>query len=41
MYQELRLDLILNTLRSLQARISERFPGSGLSRVAGELTGHG
>lgn len=41
MYQELRLDLILNTLRTLESRIAERFPGSGLSRVAGELTGAG
>jgi hypothetical protein len=38
MYQELRLDRILETLRSLQGRIDGRFPGSGLGRVAGELT---
>lgn len=41
MYQELRLDLILDTLRTLESRIAERFPGSGLSRVARELTGAG
>src|SRR5690606_12369523 len=37
MYQELRLDQILETLRNLHSRIAERFPASGLSRVAGEL----
>ena len=37
MYQELRLDRILETLRNLHSRIAERFPASGLSRVAGEL----
>jgi hypothetical protein len=36
-YDELRLDHILRTLRMLAKRISERFPGSGLSSVAGEL----
>lgn len=39
MYQELRVDLILETMRSLESRIAERFPGSGLGRVARELTG--
>src|SRR5262245_11916914 len=37
MYNELKLDLILTTLDTLQNRIAERFPGSGLSRVAEEL----
>jgi hypothetical protein len=37
MYNELKLDLILNTLGTLRNRISERFPGSGLSKVADEL----
>ena len=37
MYNELKLDLILSTLDALQNRIAERFPGSGLSRVAQEL----
>ena len=37
MYDELKLDHILATLVNLQARISERFPDSGLSRVAAEL----
>lgn len=37
MYQELRLDRILETLRTLQGRIDGRFPGAGLGRVAGEL----
>jgi hypothetical protein len=37
MYNELKLDLILKTLGRLQNRIAERFPGSGLSRVAEEL----
>jgi hypothetical protein len=36
-YDELRLDSILQTLRTLANRISERFPGSGLSNVAAEL----
>lgn len=36
-YTELRLDLILATLRRLQSRIQERFPDSGLSRIAAEL----
>ena len=38
-YQELRLANIVETLRRLQQRISERFPNSGLSRVAAELVG--
>ncbi len=37
MYQELRLDRILETIRNLEARIAERFAGRGLCRVAGEL----
>jgi len=37
MYQELRLDRILETLRTLQGRIDGRFPGAGLGRVASEL----
>jgi hypothetical protein len=36
-YDELRLDHILRTLDRLTSRISERFPGSGLSHVAAEL----
>ena len=36
-YSELKLDLILRTLVTLRSRISERFPDSGLSRVADEL----
>jgi hypothetical protein len=37
MYNELQLSHIIDTLRRLQQRISERFPDSGLSKVAGEL----
>lgn len=37
MYNELQLDQISATIRRLQQRISERFPESGLSKVAGEL----
>lgn len=37
MYQELRIDRILDTVRNIRERIDGRFPGSGLSRVAGEL----
>jgi hypothetical protein len=37
MYNELKLELILNTLDRLQNRIAERFPDSGLSQVAQEL----
>jgi hypothetical protein len=36
-YSELKLDLILRTLVTLRSRIAERFPESGLSRVAEEL----
>jgi hypothetical protein len=36
-YDELRLDHILQTLRTLSNRIAERFPGSGLGNVAAEL----
>jgi hypothetical protein len=37
MYNELKLELILNTLDRLRNRIAERFPDSGLSKVAEEL----
>lgn len=36
-YSELKCDLILMTLEKLETRILERFPGSGLSQVCGEL----
>jgi hypothetical protein len=36
-YSELDPKHILSTLEKLQFRISERFPGSGLGKVAGEL----
>jgi hypothetical protein len=36
-YTELKLDLILETLRTLQRRIEERFPGSGLGKIAADL----
>jgi len=36
-YAELELGQILRTLATLEHRISERFPGSGLSRVAVQL----
>src|SRR5215470_10488806 len=36
-YRELDQTQITQTLRRLRDRISERFPGSGLSNVAGEL----
>jgi hypothetical protein len=36
-YRELELDQIQKTLRTLQRRIDERFPDSGLSRVADQL----
>src|SRR6516162_10879595 len=36
-YRELDQTQITQTLRRLHDRISERFPGSGLSNVAGEL----
>jgi hypothetical protein len=37
MYTELKLDLLLETLQKLQRRIVERFPDSGLGRVAADL----
>jgi hypothetical protein len=37
MYRALEPDKIVATLETLERRVSERFPGSGLSRVAGEL----
>lgn len=37
MYEELELEHISRTLAALQRRISERFPGSGLSLVCAEL----
>jgi len=37
-YRELDESNIINTIDRLKARISERFPGSGLSKVADELT---
>ncbi|HEX6133124.1 MAG TPA: hypothetical protein VFZ24_04035 [Longimicrobiales bacterium] len=37
MYSELNLHHIQRTLVNLQRRISERFPGSGLAKVAAEL----
>src|SRR5688572_12813242 len=37
MYNELKLEYIIQTIRTLQQRIAERFPGSGLSKVAAEL----
>lgn len=37
MYTELELDHILATIARLEQRIRERFPDSGLSRVAAEL----
>lgn len=36
-YNQLRLENIVETAQKLQLRITERFPGSGLSQVAGEL----
>lgn len=36
-YRRLKPDLIVHTTRKLSARISERFPGFGLSRVCEEL----
>jgi hypothetical protein len=36
-YRTLRPDKIIETQRRLQQRIAKRFPGSGLSEVAGEL----
>jgi hypothetical protein len=37
MYTELKLELIQSTIGTLQRRVSERFPDSGLARVAAEL----
>lgn len=37
MYRALDAEHIVATVRALEQRIRERFPGSGLSRVAGEL----
>ncbi len=37
MYSELQLERIGETIAALEKRIGERFPGSGLSRVAAEL----
>lgn len=37
MYSELQLERIQETLAALERRIGERFPGSGLGRVAAEL----
>jgi len=39
MYRTLNPDKIIETLAKLKDRISERFPGSGLSKVCGELVG--
>ena len=36
-YRMLKADRIIETQRRLQRRIGKRFPGSGLSEVAGEL----
>jgi hypothetical protein len=36
-YRHLDPERILGTARQLASRVAERFPGSGLSRVAGEL----
>jgi hypothetical protein len=38
MYQTLDPDKIIETLAKLERRIAERFPGSGISRVANNLT---
>src|SRR5205085_8401621 len=37
MYRQLDVERILATAQSLRQRIDERFPGSGLGRVAAEL----
>ncbi len=37
MYRELDSQRILDTTRTLSQRVAERFPDSGLGRVAGEL----
>jgi hypothetical protein len=39
MYRTLNPDKIITTLEKLERRICERFPGSGLSKVCGELVG--
>ncbi len=39
MYRTLNPDKIIETLAKLEKRISERFPGSGLAKVCGELIG--
>jgi len=39
MYRTLNPDKIIETLAKLERRICERFPGSGLSKVCGELVG--
>jgi hypothetical protein len=36
-YRSLDAALIVETIRLLERRVAERFPGSGLSKVAGEL----
>src|SRR5262245_28177882 len=41
MYRRLDPDKIVATLETLHARISERFPGSGLALVCSELTAIG
>lgn len=37
MRRNLRAEFVVKTLEALRARISERFPGAGLSEVAGDL----
>ena len=37
-FSELRPDMLMITLRKLQARIAERFPEAGLGKVSKELT---
>ena len=37
MRRNLRADFVVKTLEALRARIGERFPGAGLSEVAGDL----
>ncbi len=39
MYRTLNPDKIIETLAKLEKRITERFPGSGLAKVCGELVG--
>ncbi len=38
MYRRLDPDRIVDTVRALRQRVEERFPGSGLGRVANEVT---